>query len=112
MAGLAFASAVSSTVYALLLLIPLERRGEGVLDNPFAADLLKMLAAAVLTGLCAWCVLCGLEQLLPGGKLSELASLCLCALAGVLVYFGAAFALGLPEAKLALLAVKRIGKRG
>ena len=111
-AGLAFASAVSSTVYALLLLIPLERRGEGVLDNPFAADLLKMLAAAVLTGLCAWGVLCGLEQLLPGGKLSELASLCLCALAGVLVYFGAAFALGLPEAKLALLAVKRIGKRG
>ena len=32
-AGLAFSSAVSSTVYALLLLLPMQRRGEGVLDG-------------------------------------------------------------------------------
>ena len=33
--GLAISSAVSSTVYALLLMIPLERRGEGVLTPAF-----------------------------------------------------------------------------
>ena len=34
-AGLAVASAVSSTVYAVLLLIPLERKGERVFDRGF-----------------------------------------------------------------------------
>ena len=111
-AGLAFASALSSTVYALLLLVPLERRGEGVLDRALARDLLKMLLAALLTGAAAAGLLRLLQGVLPAGKAGELLSLALCALSGAAVYFLAARALGLQEAKLAFSLVKRIGKRG
>lgn len=47
-AGLALSSAVSSTVYALLLDIPLELRGEGVLSRSFLLDLGKMALATAL----------------------------------------------------------------
>ena len=110
-AGLAIASAVSSTVYALLLLLPLERRGEGVLGGGMTADLLKMLAAAAVMGLCAHGVLGVLELALPAGKVGELLSLGLCALFGLAVYFLMAVLLGLQEAKLVIsLFTKR--KRG
>jgi len=109
-AGLAFASAVSSTVYALLLLLPLERRGEGVLGGGMAADLMKMLLAAFLMGLCAHGVLAGLEYVLPAGKMGELLALGLCALSGLAVYFLLALALGLSEARLVFSLFKR--KRG
>jgi len=35
-AGLAIASTVSSTLYAVLLLVPMELRGEGILSGPSA----------------------------------------------------------------------------
>ena len=110
--GLAVASAVSSTVYALLLLIPMERRGEGVLDGPFVRDLAKMVLAAAATGLCAAGVLSLLTPLLPPGKLGELVCLGCCALAGAGVYALLTLALGLEEARLGLSLVKRLGKRG
>lgn len=111
-AGLALASAVSSTVYALLLLLPMERRGEGVLDRDMVLDLVKMAAAALAMGLCAHLVLTGLTPLLPGGKLGELLCLGLCALAGVAVYFLLALVLGLQEARLTANLIKQLRKRG
>ena len=111
-AGLAIASAVSSTVYALLLLLPLERRGEHILSGGFAGDLLKMLLAAAAMGLCAAGALAGLEAILPGGKLGELLALGGCALAGMAVYFVLALALGLDEARLSVRWVKQLVKRG
>ena len=111
-AGLALSSAVSSTVYALLLLLPMERKGQGVLDRDMVPDLIKMAAAAAATGICAWLVLRGLSPLLPGGKLGELLSLGLCALAGVAVYFLLALVFGLQEAKLSVNLIKQLRKRG
>ena len=99
-AGLAFSSAVSSTVYALLLLLPMQRRGEGVLDGGMARDLLKMLLAAAVTGLAAAGVLSLLTGVLPGGKIGELLSLGGCALVGLAVYFLLTLALAVPEARL------------
>lgn len=55
-AGLALSSAVSSTVYALLLDIPLELRGEGVLSRSFLLDLGKMALATALMAVGAWAV--------------------------------------------------------
>lgn len=110
-AGLAISSAVSSTVYALLLLLPLERRGEGVLDAGLVRDFVKMLLAAVVMGLCAAGALAGLSALLPAGKLGELASLGLCALTGLVVYFLLTLALGVPEAEMSFSLVKN-RKRG
>ena len=90
----------------------MERRGEGVLDGPFVRDLCKMLLAAVATGLCALGARTLLTALLPGGKLGELLSLGGCALVGVAVYALLTLALGLEEARLGLVFVKRLGKRG
>jgi putative peptidoglycan lipid II flippase len=110
-AGLAVASAASSTLYALLLLLPMVRRGEKLLDRAGAVDLVKMLAASVFMGLCAYGVLSLLTAALPSGKLGELVSLGGSALAGLAVYFLLALALGLQEAKLTVNFVKRL-KRG
>lgn len=99
-AGLAFSSAVSSTVYALLLLLPMQRRGEGVLDGGMARDLLKMLLSAAATGLAAAGTLYLLGGVLPGGKLGELLCLGGCALVGLAVYFLLTLALAVPEARL------------
>lgn len=111
-AGLAFSSAVSSTVYALLLLLPMEFRGEGVLDRSMVLDLLKMLAATVVMALCAGGALSYATGLLPDSKLGELLCLGMCALSGVVVYFLLSLLLGLQEAKMSLSLVKRLGKRG
>ncbi len=64
-AGLALSSAVSSTVYALLLDIPLELRG-GVLSRSFLLDLGKMALATALMAVGAWAVAGLTEGLLPG----------------------------------------------
>lgn len=110
-AGLAFSSAVSSTVYALLLLLPMERRGEGVLNRGMILDFIKMLLASLVMGLCAGRVQSLLSGVLFSGKLGELVCLGLSALCGLAIYFLLALAFGLPEAKLSLSLIKN-RKRG
>lgn len=105
--GLALSSAVSSTLYALLLFLPMERRGERIIDGGTALDLGKMLLAAVVTGLCAAGVLSVLGQALPAGKVGELAALTACALAGVAAYFLLTLVLGVREAKLTFSIFKK-----
>lgn len=109
--GLAIASAASSTVYALLLDVPLERRGEGMLSGGLLLDLGKMLAASALMALAAWGVLTAADGFLPG-KAGLLFSIAAAALAGVIVYFLAALLLRLKEALLVRDAAARILKRG
>jgi len=108
--GLAAASAASSTVYALLLLIPMARTSPGTLDRRLGLDALKMLLAAAVTGLCAAGLAAVLPGILPAGKLGELLELGVCALAGVTVYFLMALLLGLDEARMVLTLGR--GKRG
>jgi len=105
-AGLAVSSAVSSTVYALLLLLPLQRR-EKLLTGPLWAAFGKMLAATLVMSAAAWGV-CRLTDGLLGGKLGLLLTLAATALAGAAVYFAAAFLLRLEE----LSALKKLLKRG
>ena len=111
-AGLAVASAVSSTVYALLLLLPLEADGQRIFKRAFWAGVLKMLAATALMALVCVLLSGGLSGVLPAGKLGELVLLAVTAGVGVGVYFLAALALGLDEAKLAAGFAKRLLKRG
>ena len=105
-AGLALASAISSTVYALLLLLPLQRGDGGLLDGRSAGDIGKMALAALVMGLCVRLALGALGGLLPAGKPGELLSLGLCALGGAALYFALALAMGLEEAKLAVSLVR------
>ena len=105
--GLALASALASTVYALLLLIPMARTSPGMLDRRLGLDAAKMLLAAAVTGLCAAGLVTVLPGVLPGGKLGELLVLGLSALAGVIVYFLMALLLGLDEARMAASLLRR-----
>lgn len=105
-AGLALASAISSTLYALLLLLPLQCR-DGLLDRRSLMDLGKMALSALIMGLCVRFALGAASPLFPAGKLGELLALGLCALLGVALYFTFALLLGLDEAKLALSLVRR-----
>ena len=109
--GLAIASAASSTVYALLLLLPMQRGGQKVLDGKFCLDLLKMLlATAVMAAAAAGVV--HLTADLAAGKMGQLLTLGLGAAAGAAVYFVLTAVLRLEEAALTVSTVKQILKRG
>ena len=109
--GLAIASAVSSTVYALLLLLPMQRGGQKVLDGKFGMDLLKMLLATLAMAAAAALTL-HLTGGLVAGKAGQLVTLGLGAAAGVAVYFVLTTLLRLEEATLTASIVKQVLKRG
>ncbi|MBQ3135205.1 MAG: murein biosynthesis integral membrane protein MurJ [Oscillospiraceae bacterium] len=110
-AGLAIASAVSSTAYALFLLLPLERAGR-VFNARFWLDLGKMLLATLLMALAVYAAARGLGAVLPAGKLGELLILGLCAASGAIVYFAAAAVLNLPQVQPLRRLAARLLKRG
>ena len=111
--GLAISSTVSSTLYAVLLLLPLERRGEGVWSGRLALDLGKMVLCAVGMAAAVWLVREGLAGAVAPGKGGQLLLLAACAGVGAGVYFLLAGALGVPEMKLAGAALAgRLRKRG
>lgn len=109
--GLAMASAASSTVYALLLDLPLERKGQGFLSGAFLIQLVKMVLATVAMAVVSWGAL-NLTAGLVAGKLGNLISMGAAAGVGVLVYFVMALILGLKEAVLVRDVVKKILRRG
>lgn len=106
-AGLALSSAVSSTVYALLLLLPLQAGREKILDGPALLDLCKMALSSAAMGACVWAALERLSPLLPAGKLGELACLGAGAALGVILYFALALLLRVDEARLAVSFIKK-----
>lgn len=110
--GLAIASAVSATVSALLLLVPLAREDRELMGGGFMWDLAKMLlAAAAMYGVVA--VLGGaVAPLLPAGRLGLLLSLGISAASGLLVYFAAAYLLNISEARLGGRLLAKFLKRG
>lgn len=111
-AGLALAGAVSSTVYALLLLLPMQKEGGDVFTGAFAWDLGKMGLAAVAMAAAVGLTRIGLGMVLPAGKLGELIVMGVCAGIGVVIYFLAASVLKLDEAALVQKIGKRLLKRG
>lgn len=110
-AGLALASALSSTVYALCLLLPLQRR-DHLLDGRSLSELGRMALAALVMGLCVSLALGALAPLLPTGKAGELLCLGFCVLLGAGLYFALTLVLRVEEAGLCISAVKNILKRG
>ena len=106
-AGLALSSAIAATVYALLLLLPLQRSGERLLDGSTLADLGKAALAAAAMGLCVRAAQEGLTPLLPAGKAGEMLCLALCAGLGVVLYFVLALLLRVREARLVVSLIRK-----
>ena len=78
-----------------------------ILDRAALLDLGKMVLAAAGMGLCVQLMVGRLSILLSGGKLGELVTLGLCALAGAALYFLLALILRVEEAGAVLALVKK-----
>lgn len=110
-AGLAISSALSSTLYGLLLLIPLECSDHRICNGTFLSAFGRMVLATLVMAVTAW----GTQQMtsnLVAGKVGEVLSLGATAAVGGLVYLIAAIVLKLPEGQLVCSTVKRLVKRG
>ncbi len=107
-AGLAVASAVASTVNALLLLIPLQRKNCRIVDKKFVTDMLKIVVASLVMLAVAYGAILLLTKILPGvGAVNKFAAVAIPALCGVLTYFAATLALRLDESVLAANMIKK-----
>jgi len=107
--GLALAASVSAGVYALLLLLPLQRRGGALLNRTLLSALLRMAAAAVMMAVPTWFVMRAVSGLVAG-KIGLVLTLAVTAAVGGSCYGIAAWVLRLDEVQAVLTAIKR--KRG
>jgi putative peptidoglycan lipid II flippase len=106
--GLAIASAVASTIYAILLILPLQIRGDGFINKRFLLDLCKTLISAVVMAgvvLVVRYLLTGLEL---SGLIGKLVIVAIPAVIGVIIYFILTVLLRLEESQLAINTVKKI----
>ena len=96
-AGLSIATAASSTVSAVLLLIPTIRRYPKMLDRKFWGGILKMAICTAGMAAAVWAAGYGLSLVLGDGLPARLMQVGIPTLVGVAVYFLLALALGLDE---------------
>ena len=97
--GLAIASAAAGTINAIVLMIPLEKRGEGFLSGRFLLDMLKVTVSSVLMGLVVRGAASALDGALEGipGKLLVLI---LPTLLGMVVFFVLTYILRVEESRM------------
>lgn len=105
-AGIAVASAVSFAVNAVVLAVPLKKRGGWFFDKKFVFDFGKLLLCSAIMGAAAY-----FAQSFLSGRAGKLLTLCLPAAAGVMIYALLTWALGLEEAKFAARAVRKLLKK-
>ncbi len=96
-AGLALATAASSTAAALVLLLPTVRQYPDAMGRRFWAGIIKMLLATAVMSAAVILTYRGLDAVCGDGLIGRLALLGGPTLAGAAVYFGAAWLLRLPE---------------
>lgn len=109
--GLALASSISSTVYALALLMLMERGGQRLITPDLPGALVRMALATAVTAAGAYFTCLYTANLAPG-KLGLVLNLGLTACVGASLYLLAALLLRLEETTIFISAFKRITKRG
>lgn len=111
LAGLGLASAISSTVYAAALAVPLQRSGSRFITGAFCLDMLKTaVSAGVMAAAVRGCVAL-LDGVFPGAA-GKLAVLILPTAAGVIVFFALAILLKTDESVYIRNIFRKIMKRG
>ena len=108
-AGLSIATAASSTVSAVLLLIPMMRKYPGTLDRGFWIAILKMAACTAGMAAAVWGTGQCLKLWLADGMFSRVLLVGLPTLVGIAVYFLLALLLRLDELQSVLTRLKRSG---
>ena len=105
-AGLALAAAISGTVNAAILAIPLQKKGIGFVNKAFVIDFIKITVASAIMAVGVWFLGDILSNMFTG-KLGVLISICLPALAGVIVYIAITALLRLSEVKMMVSFIKK-----
>ena len=106
-AGLAIATAASSAVSALLLLIPTLRRYPKMMDRQFWGGMLKMLLCTAAMAVALWAVGLVLSLHLGDGLIARVLQVGLPTVSGVIVYFLLAVVLRLEELQAVLRRIHR-----
>lgn len=96
-AGLSIATAVSSTVSALVLLIPTARRYRELWNRDFWMGLLKMAFSAAVMGVMVWGSMLFLRLMLSDGLVARMLLVAIPTIIGIASYFMLTLLLGLPE---------------
>lgn len=106
-AGLSLATAVSSMVSAVILLVPTVRRYPKQWSRGFWLGLGKMLLSTLFMGAVVFLVYHGLERILPEGIVGRVLLLGIPAVCGAAVYFLMALALRIPELETVVRRVRK-----
>lgn len=96
-AGLSLATAVSTTVAALVLLLPTIRRFPKLWDREFWSGVGKMAVCALIMGVTVFLLYRLLSGFMPDGVLGRVLLVGIPTVAGIGVYFAAALLMGLKE---------------
>jgi len=108
--GLALASAVSQSVAALILLIPMQKKNK-IFDFGFVKAIAKMLVCAAVMSAAVIVTKQAVFALLPAGFVSNIVCAAICVAAGGAVYIGGAFILRIKEAMIIFdMVLKILGK--
>lgn len=98
--GPALSSAISFTVIAVIMLIFMYRRNKSILNMRILIDFLIVTAAALVMGAAVYFIYSNTAVLMGAGRVSEIISIGLSILCGVLLYMVIAYLAGIKEALL------------
>lgn len=109
--GLALASALSSTLSALLLVIPMQKRSKGFITKKFLADLCKMILSAAFMSIVVILFKNIISSLIPDTTIGRIFVLAIPTGAGLLVYMGLTWVFKLEESRIAFGFINKLLKR-
>ncbi len=109
--GLALASAISSTLSALFLLVPLQKEYKNLIAKQNLTDLLKMLCSAAMMTIVAMLLKNSILSYQISGIIGNLLVVVIPAAAGVIVYFILCYILAVPESRQVIDISKSILKK-
>ena len=109
--GLALASAISSTLSALFLLVPLQKEYKNLIAKQNLTDLLKMLCSAAMMTIVAILLKNSILSYQISGIIGNLLVVVIPAAAGVIVYFILCYILAVPESRQVIDISKSILKK-
>jgi len=100
--GLALGTSLAAIANLIVLVAAFQWRFRGLLTRQLAANITRIVAAALLMGVVVWLTARGVHLVLPTGALGRAADVIVPVVAGALAYFGAARALRIAEARTLL----------
>ncbi len=110
--GLALASAVSSTVAALVLFVPTVKKYPGILDGALVRDLCKMAFCAGVMLVCVWLPYRFLAARLADGLITRLILVCIPTGIGVVVYMALTYLFRVEESRMAFDIARKLLRHG